>query len=265
MTHIYQAVIDVEKNQTPVVLCTVVNTRGSTPRRSASKMLVYQDGRIIGSVGGGELERRVIEAAIISISTRKPKLLVYEMNDPLQGDVGVCGGHVEVFVEPILPAHSIIIVGGGHVGKAVAHLAKWLGYRVIVSDDRVEFCTPIENPDADLFLPFPLQEIPLQININSRTSIILTTRGAEVDIAGIPTLLETCAGYIGVIGSRKRWLETYKGLNRLGITDEQLKRIHSPIGMGIGAETPEEIAISIMAEVIMVCNNGSGKQMKESR
>jgi xanthine dehydrogenase accessory factor len=265
MKQIYQAVIDVEKTQTPAALCTIVNTRGSTPRRSASKMLVYEDGHILGSVGGGEIERRVIEEAIISMDTQKPKLLEYEMNDPLRGDAGVCGGHVEVFVEPILPAQTVIIVGGGHVGKAVAHLARWLGFRVVVSDDRVEFCTPEENPDADLFLPNPLQEIPVKIDINPRTTIILTTRGSEVDIAGIPKLLETGAGYIGVIGSRKRWLETCKGLHQLGITDVQLKRIHSPIGMGIGAETPEEIAISIMAEVIMIHNNGTGKQMKDSR
>ena len=265
MNSIYNALIEAEKTYLSVALCTVVSTRGSTPRRAASKMIVFPDGHIIGSVGGGELEERVKQEAIQSITSQKPILLSYKMSNPEKGDVGVCGGQLDIFVEPILPAPTIIIVGGGHVGKALAHLAKWLGDRIVISDDRPEFCTLEQNPDADKFLPIPLAEIPIEIEINPRTSIVLTTRGSSIDIAGLPALLETTAGYIGVIGSRKRWAETCKGLNELGITDEQLSRIHSPIGIGIGAETPEEIAISIMAEILLLRNSGSGKHMSEPR
>jgi xanthine dehydrogenase accessory factor len=187
------------------------------------------------------------------------------MTDPARGDAGVCGGQVEVFVEPVLPSPMVVVIGGGHVGKAVVHLAKWLGFHVVVSDDRPEFCTPEANPDADEFLPVAMTEIPLNLNITRNTTLILTTRGNNVDIAGLPALLESQAGYIGVIGSRKRWSETIKKLNDLGISDEQLKRVHSPIGLGIGAETPEEIAVSIMAEVLMLRGGGSGKQMQEPR
>jgi xanthine dehydrogenase accessory factor len=110
-----------------------------------------------------------------------------------------------------------------------------------------------------------MAELPLHMNITPQTSFILTTRGSNVDVAGLPALLESQTGYIGVIGSRRRWAETVKGLNNAGISDEQLKLVHSPIGLGIGAETPEEIAVSIMAEVLMIRSGGTGKRMKEPR
>jgi xanthine dehydrogenase accessory factor len=187
------------------------------------------------------------------------------MSDPARGDVGVCGGQVEVFVEPILPDPVLVIIGGGHVGKAVAHLAHWLGFRVAVSDDRPEFCTKEANPDADEFYNCTISELPLHLKITSQTFIVLTTRGTNIDVPGLPVLLESQAGYIGVIGSRRRWSETIKGLNEIGIPDEQLKRVYSPIGLGIGAETPEEIAVSILAEILMVRGGGSGKKMKDPR
>jgi xanthine dehydrogenase accessory factor len=213
-------------------------------------MIVFPDGQIIGTVGGGELENRVRAEALQAMKDGTSRLKTYKLNDPARGDAGVCGGQVEVFVEPIQPPSDLVIVGGGHVGKAVAHLGKWLGFRVIVSDDRHEFCTPAANPDADEFFPVSMSELPLQLKITPRTIVILTTRGSQIDVAGLPALLETSAGYIGVIGSRKRWGETCKQLNEIGITDEQLGRVHSPIGLSIGAETPEEIAVSILAEVI---------------
>ena len=265
MNSIYKALTELEITHQSSVLCTVVKTSGSTPRHSTSKMLVYPDGHILGTVGGGELENRVRKEALASLQDGRPRLLTYNMTDPSHGDVGVCGGQVEVFVEPILTAPMVVVIGGGHVGKAVAHLAKWLGFRVAISDDRVEFCTPESNPDADEFYPFPMAELPLHIMITRQTTLILTTRGNNLDIGGLPALLDSQAGYIGVIGSRKRWSETVKTLNEVGISDEQLKRVHSPIGMGIGAETPEEIAVSIMAEVLMLRAGGSGKNMQELR
>jgi xanthine dehydrogenase accessory factor len=265
MKSILKAIFELEATHQPAALCTVVKTSGSTPRHSTSKMLVYTDGHILGTVGGGELENRVRMEAQCSLQDGQPRLLSYNLTDPSRGDAGVCGGQVEVFVEPILPVPMVVVLGGGHVGKAVAHLAKWLGFRVAVSDDRLEFCTPESNPDADEFYPGPMAELPLHLNITPQTVLILTTRGNNVDIAGLPALLESQAGYIGVIGSRKRWSETIKSLNEVGISDEQLKRVHSPIGLGIGAETPEEIAISIMAEVIMLRSGGSGNQMQEPR
>jgi xanthine dehydrogenase accessory factor len=265
MNQIYQALSDLESNHESAALCTVVRSSGSTPRHATSKMLVYPDGRIIGTIGGGELENRVIIEARTSLQDGKPRLLEYNMTDPSQGDVGVCGGQVEVFVDPILLPPQIIIIGAGHVGKAVAHLAKWLGYHVVISDDRAEFCTHENNPDADEFFCCNMAELSLQLAITSTTTIILTTRGSNVDVAGLPSLVDTQAGYIGVIGSRRRWSETIRGLEEAGISAEQLLRVHSPIGLGLGAETPEEIALSIMAEVLMLRSGASGKSMKDPR
>lgn len=265
MPSIFRAVAELETTHQPAALCTVVKTSGSTPRHTTSKMLVYPDGHIIGTVGGGELENRVVKESLASLLDGKPRLLAYSMTDPARGDPGLCGGQVEVFVEPILPAPVLVVVGGGHVGKALAHLAKWLGFHVVVSDDREQFCTPEANPDADEFYPVPLAELPLRLSINPQTILILTTRGSNVDVAGLPALLETPAGYIGVIGSRKRWNTTVKELNEQGIPDEKLARVHSPIGLGIGAETPAEIAVSIMAEVLMLRAGGSGQPLQNPK
>jgi xanthine dehydrogenase accessory factor len=265
MISIYNALSELESTHQAAALCTIVKTSGSAPRHSTSKMLVYPDGHILGTIGGGELENRIRQEALVSLQDHQPRLLSYNMIDPSRGDAGVCGGHVEVFVEPIIPTPMVVVLGGGHVGKAVAHLAKWLGFRVAISDDRPEFCTLESNPDADEFYPVTMAELPLHLSITRQTALVLTTRGNNLDISGLPALLESQANYIGVIGSRKRWSETVKSLNEAGISDDQLKRVHSPIGLGIGAETPEEIAVSIMAEVLMLRGSGSGKQMKEPR
>ncbi len=262
---IIQVLAELEQNHQPATLCTVVKTSGSTPRHSTSKMLVFPDGHILGTVGGGELENRVVKEALNSLQDGKPRNLAYNMADPERGDPGLCGGQVEVFLEPILPSPMVVVIGGGHVGKAVAHLAKWLGFRVAVSDDRREFCTREANPDADEFFPVPLAELPLKLTITRQTYLVLTTRGSSVDVAGLPPLLKTDAGYIGVIGSQKRWKTTLKELNQKGISVEKLARIHSPIGLGIGAETPEEIAVSIMAEILMLRGGGSGRPMQSPK
>ncbi len=262
MKSIYQALSDIEANNESAALCTVVKSQGSTPRHTGSKMLVYPDGRFVGSIGGGDLEHRVLDEAMMSMADGEPRHLHYNMSDPSRGDVGVCGGQVEVFVEPILPAPMVVVLGAGHVGKAVAHLAKWLGFRVAASDDRVEFCTPESIPDADAFYPVPMEKLPEHIKITRQTYLVLTTRGSSVDVAGLGPLLASRAAYIGVIGSKRRWTETVKMLKAKGVTDEMIGRVHSPIGLELQAETPEEIAVSIMAEILMLRNKGTGKQMK---
>ncbi len=247
---LFQALVDLENSNSAGVLCTIIRSKGSTPRHVTSKMLVYPDGHIIGTVGGGEVENRVIKEALEAIEDGTPRLLAYNMANPARGDPGVCGGQVEIYVEPILPKPVLVVVGVGHVGKAVAHLAKWLGFVVAVSDDRPDFCNPQAVPEADEFYPVPLQELANQIKITPWTYIVLTTRGVDVDILGLPTLLSSSAAYIGVIGSKRRWSTTSKMLLEAGVTAEMVRQVHSPIGLEIYAETPEEIAVSIMAEII---------------
>jgi xanthine dehydrogenase accessory factor len=263
MTSIYQALSEIEKNNESAALCTVVKSEGSTPRHVGSKMLVYADGKFIGTIGGGDLEHRVLDEAWMAISDGQPRLLKYTMVDPSRGDPGVCGGTVEVFVEPILPPAMVVVIGAGHVGKAVVHLAKWLGFRVAVSDDRPEFCTPESTPGADAYYPCPMAELPQHLKLTRSTYIVVTSRGSALDAAGLPGLLRSQAAYIGVIGSKRRWLTTVKALKEQGVEDEIIRRVHSPIGLELNAETPEEIAVSIMAEILMLRNKGSGKMMKE--
>jgi xanthine dehydrogenase accessory factor len=149
------------------------------------------------------------------------------------------------------------------VGIAVTHLASWLGFRVAVSDDRPEWCTPELHPEADEFYPVPLTELPDQLEITPNTYLVLTTRGVDIDAKGIPKLLQTPAAYIGIIGSKKRWITTRKRImDETQLTETELDQIYSPIGLEIRAETPEEIAVSILSEIIMLRNGGTGKPMK---
>lgn len=259
---IHQALYDLENKNGSAVLCTVVKSEGSTPRHVGSKMLVYPDGNFIGTVGGGDLEHRVLDEAWMALSDGKPRYLHYNMADPSRGDPGVCGGQVEVFVEPILPPPLLVVIGAGHVGKAVVHLAKWLGFRVAVNDDRAEFCTPEATPGADAYYPTTMDKLPEHIQIDKRTILILTTRGSSVDAAGMAPLLDSPAAYIGVIGSRRRWATTVKALKSKGVLEEKIARVHSPMGLELQAETPEEIAISIMAEVMMTKAKATGMPMK---
>ena len=165
-------------------------------------------------------------------------------------------------MEPILADPMIVLIGAGHVGKAVVHLAKWLGFRVAVCDDRAEFCNAEVTPGADVYYPVLMDELPKHVNIDRRTYLILTTRGSSVDAAGLAPLLDSPAAYIGVIGSKRRWATTVKALKAQGISDEKIAKVHSPIGLELQAETPEEIAVSILAEVLMVRDKGTGKSMK---
>lgn len=261
---IYRALAHIENNNEAGALCTVVRSSGSTPRHTTSKMLVYPDGSILGTVGGGEMENRVIAQALEAIADGKPRLLEYSMTDPKRGDPGVCGGQLEIFVEPILPKATLVVIGAGHVGKAVAHLAKWLGFYVVVSDDRPGFCDAEAVPGGDAYYPVAMQELPDHLKITPYTYLVLTTRGVNIDIPGIPPLLETPAAYIGVIGSQRRWAEARKQLKQAGVSDEKLARVRSPIGLELNAETPEEIAVSIMAEIIMLRQGGDGRPMGQN-
>ncbi|HEX5807026.1 MAG TPA: XdhC family protein, partial [Anaerolineales bacterium] len=162
----------------------------------------------------------------------------------------------------ILPPAMIVVIGAGHVGKAVVHLAKWLGFRVAVSDDRAEFCNPESTPGADAYYPVEMGKLPEHLKIDRRTYIIITSRGSSVDALGLPSLLQSDAAYVGVIGSRRRWLTTVKALKDKGVAEERIAKVHSPMGLELNAETPEEIAISIMAEILMLKDKGTGKPMK---
>ena len=261
MSIIYQAVFEMQRKGESGALCTIIESHGSVPRHTGSKMLVSETGQLSGSVGGGEIESRVIDEAMQSILDGQVRRLTYNMVDPTRGDPGICGGQAEILVEPILAQPTIFVIGGGHVGKAVTHLAKWLGFRIVLNDDRSEFCNLLAVPDADEYICCPMAELPSNTKIKRQDMIILTTRGVAIDTPGLPALLETSAAYIGIIGSKRRWLATRKNLQEAGIAAVKLDRVISPIGLELKAETPEEIAVSIMAEVLMLRNQATGVRM----
>ncbi|MGA9533124.1 MAG: XdhC family protein [Anaerolineales bacterium] len=257
----YQRLAEIERSGEAAALATVIRTSGSVPRHIGSKMLIFPDGKIEGTIGGGQLEQEVIEVAKRVIDQGALERVEYSFRDPDDGDVGVCGGEMEVLVEPIKPPPTVVVIGAGHVGQAVAHLAGWLGFHVVVADDRQEFVSKQISPAADELICAPLSELAAQLPSHDQSYMLLTTRGVDVDLEVLPPLLETKVAYIGVIGSRRRWETTAEALRAKGISAELIERVSSPIGLELNAETPEEIALSMLAEVVMLRRGGTGQPM----
>jgi xanthine dehydrogenase accessory factor len=263
MREVYEALLAAQTSGEAVALATVVSVKGSVPRHEGSKMLIRADGSSVGTIGGGRMEALVIEAGLATLADGQTRMPSYALNDLQAGDPGICGGTVQVFIEPIGSAPLLLVIGGGHVGKALAELGKWTGYRIALSDDRPEYCSPEYVRGLDHYLVCKPSAVAAQIAITPNTYIAAVTRGLPVDMELIPALLGTSAPYIGLIGSRRRWALTVKALReQKGLTDEALARVHAPIGLELNAETPKEIAISIMAEITMRRRGGSGQPMR---
>ncbi len=259
---IYRALLEAQEKGLAAALATVIHVEGSVPRHVGSKMLVWPDGSIVGTVGGGAMEARVVKDAQAAISEGTARTVSYTLNDLRDGDPGICGGTVQVFVEPLQARPTLVVIGCGHVGKALAELGKWSGFRVLVSDDRAEYCNPQHIPGMDGYLLCAPGDVLNHLTVDPKTYIAAVTRGLPVDIDLLPALLSTSAPYLGLIGSRRRWALTVKALAEKGYTEAQLARFHAPIGLELQAETPQEIAVSIMAEIIMLRRGGNGKPMR---
>ena len=240
----------------PVVLATVVATRRSVPRHAGTKMLVRSDGTTVGTVGGGAMESRVISAARETLSTGAARLIEYELVAPDRGDPGVCGGEVQIYVEPYMPAHTVFVIGAGHVGAAVAQLAHWLGYRTIVTDDRPDRLETGDLPDVDEVVAGPITEVLADHEVTDQMSVVLVSRDVEIDVAALTSLLDSPARYIGVMGSSRRWKVVRDRLVAAGIPEATLERVHVPVGLDLGAETVEEIAVAILGQIIGVNRGG---------
>lgn len=259
---IAETLLRIQQEGLAAALVTIIETQGSIPRHVGSKMIVWPNGEIIGTIGGGQMESRVIQDAQAAISDGQTRIVTYSLNDISAGDPGICGGTARFFIEPSAQAPTLLVIGGGHCGKALCELGKWSGFRVVLSDDRPDFCNAEYIPGLDGYLVVPPAELPQHISINSMTYIAAVTRGLPVDKDLLPALLQTDAAYIGLIGSRRRWALTIKALSEGGLSKEDLKRVHAPIGLELNAETPQEIAVSIMAEIIMHYRGGDGRPMQ---
>ena len=248
----YLAAIDADE---PVALATIVETRRSVPRHAGSKMLIRPDGRCSGSVGGGEMEARVVAEARAALADGRPRLLCYELLDPSRGDPGVCGGEVTVYIEPHVPEPTVLVVGCGHIGREVTALAHWTGLRVVATDDRADMITPDLLPDADVLIPGPVEDAIAAVQ-PGQTHAVVVTRNMRVDLDVLPPLLAAGMRSVGVIGSSRRWQATREQLLERGVQAGDLGRVRAPIGLDLSAETPREIALSIVAEIVALQRAG---------
>lgn len=233
-----------------VVSATVISSRRSVPRHAGSKMLVYRDGRTSGTIGGGEMEARVITSALEAFRSGTSCVLDFDLLDPTTGDPGVCGGSLSIYLEPFMPVPTVLVIGCGHVGRAVVDLAHWSGLRTAAYDDRPELVTAEVLPNADARLCGDLADALDRAELTEDTYIVLVSRNMKFDLEALPVLLARPAAFIGVMGSNRRWNTTRDSLLAQGVEPSQLDRVHSPIGIELNAETPEEIAVSIIAEIV---------------
>ena len=242
-----------------VALATLVRVDGSTPRELGSKMLVYADGQIAGTIGGGAMEAAVIEAAVQALARGEPRLLQYELREPAEGDLGICGGEAEVFVDVIAPRPTLLVVGAGHVAMPVAELGHQCGFRVVVLDDRPEMVSEARFPHAAERLSGDIVARLSKLELTSQWHIVIVTRGHAFDLEALRTVVDSQAAYLGMIGSRRKVRTTFERLMADGVPQSRLGRVHAPIGLDIGAQTPAEIAVSILAEIIWLRKGTSGR------
>jgi len=250
---VFTAVTDALERGEAAALVTIVSTTGSTPQRVGAKMLVYADGRMVGTIGGGCYENDAFWKAREAITNRRPLLLHYELADDFAQETGlICGGQMDVYIEPIEPSPELYIVGAGHVGFHLARLANDVGFRVHVADDREKFANSERFPSA---VEIVVDDIPAWIGrttLPAHAYVVIVTRGHTNDLEALRALAPCELRYLGLIGSRAKVARIYDALTEAQMPAELLKRVHAPIGLDIGAVTPQEIAVSILAELIAV-------------
>ena len=237
----------------PAALVTIVRASGSTPQRTGAKMLVYADGRTVGTIGGGCYENDALGKARTAIATGQPALVRYDLNDDFVEESGlICGGQMEVYIDPIAPAPRLYIVGAGHVGFHLARAAADAGFRVHVIDDREKFASRERFPSADAVVVDDIAAWLHRADLPSSAYVVVVTRSHTHDFDALRALAARDLRYLGLIGSRAKVARVFDALADEGMPTECLARVHAPIGLDIGAITPAEIAISILAELIAV-------------
>lgn len=244
---IYEEMIRLHQGGVPSALATVVESDGSSPRKAGAKMLVRSDGSILGTVGGGKVEAETIEAALAAMESGEPHTVSFTLT---QEYGHVCGGRILVYIEPARPTPHLLIFGAGHVGRALSTAARFAGFRITVVDDRPEFATREQLPDADDVHLGECAEILGRLRVADDTFIVITTTSFEKDFAAVREALKTPARYIGIIGSKRKRDVLVQTLNNEGCSPADIGRLTIPVGLSIGAETPAEIAVSIVSQLI---------------
>jgi xanthine dehydrogenase accessory factor len=250
---VFAAVADALERGEPAALVTIVSTTGSTPQRVGAKMLVFGDGRIVGTIGGGCYENDAFGKAREAIASRAPQLVHYELSDDFAQETGlICGGQMDVYIEPIEPSPELYIIGGGHVGFHLARVAHEVGFRVHVIDDREKFANAERFPTAVEVIVDDIPSWIARVSLPAHAYAVIVTRGHTNDLEALRALAPRELRYLGLIGSRAKVARIYDALVADRIPAGTLKRVNAPIGLDIGAVTPQEIAVSILAELIAV-------------
>ena len=234
-------------------LATIVGVRGSIPSYQSAKLLVREDGSMAGTIGGGCVEADVWSAAREVMQTGKSKRLEFNLGQDAAYDNGlICGGQLEVYVEPVLPIPRAFVFGAGHISKSLAKVAAMAGFSVVVVDDREAFASRERFPDADEVHAAEYEEIFPRLGINENSYLIIVTRGHRDDMRVLKLAIATPARYIAMIGSKRKVVGVIRELEKEGVPRAAFERLHAPMGLDIGAESPEEIAIAVAAEMIAV-------------
>lgn len=252
MLEIYQELANIAARREPGVLATVTSSGGSVPQKAGTKMIIKEDGSLVGSIGGGNVEQAVQEKALDVLKSGEPETIHFDLTDSGEQAWMICGGRMDVFLEPILPAETLYLFGAGHLSQTTAVMAKMLGFRVVVIDPRPEFNNNDRFPGADSLVVEDYENAFSELNLDDNSYIVIYTPGHVSDEKCLQFAVGTAARYVGMIGSKKKVKEIKERLRRKRVSEQQLDGIHAPIGLEINAQTPEEIAISILAEIIKV-------------
>ena len=250
---VYEELVRLRNLGQKCALATIVEVRGSIPSYESAKLLVRDDGSMTGTIGGGCVEAEVWNAAREVIDTEKPKRLAFNLGQDAAYDNGlICGGQLEVFVEPVLPIPRAYIFGAGHISKSLSKVATLAGFATVVIDDRESFANRDRFPEAKEVHAGEYEEVFARLAINENSYIIIVTRGHRDDMRVLKLAVATPARYIAMIGSRRKVLNVIRELEKEGIPRAAFERLHAPMGLDIGAVSPEEIAVSVAAEMIAV-------------
>ena len=250
---LYDEIVRLRKLGQKCALATIVQVKGSIPSYESAKLLVREDGSILGTVGGGCVEAEVWNAAREVLETGKPRHLAFSLGQDAAYDNGlICGGQLNIFVEPVIPQPRAFIFGGGHVSKSISKVATLAGFSTIVIDDREAFANPERFPEAEATYAEEYEAAFPKLPVNSTSYLIIVTRGHRDDMRVLRWAVSTPAKYISMIGSKRKTIGVIKELEKEGIPRAAFEKIFAPMGLDIGAESPEEIAISVVAEMIAV-------------
>jgi xanthine dehydrogenase accessory factor len=250
---VYEELVRLRRGGRKCALATIVQVNGSIPSYESAKMLVRDDGTFAGTIGGGCVEAEVWNAAREAMDDGKPRHLTFNLGQDAAYDNGlICGGQLNVFIEPVAPQPMALIFGAGHISKSLSRIAAMAGFGTVIVDDRDTFANRERFPEADEIHAAAYEEVFPKLAVNSSSYIVIVTRGHRDDMRVLKWAVDTPARYVAMIGSKRKTIGVIRELEKEGVPRGKFERLHAPMGLDIGAVTPEEIAVSVVAEMIAV-------------